>query len=146
MGRYKESSDGGFLGLVLAIALGVFIGGLGAMFTWEHIQQWRLEQAARAALQEMKQSTRKLQREEQTRIASQQEADRQQREREATQTATQEAMSRERHDRDVRKQMAWQQFYQPTAACWHDSADIACANAFMAAKKRFEVQYQDPGH
>lgn len=53
------------------------------------------------------------------------------------------AADRRQREAAARKEVAWQQFYKPSAACLHDSANILCANAHMAAKKRFDADYRE---
>lgn len=55
MYRRKEvQSEWGFIGDVLKIALGVFIGSMAAVFTYEGVLVWRAEQASRQVMKEFK--------------------------------------------------------------------------------------------
>ena len=55
MYRRKEvQSEWGFIGDVLKIALGVFIGSMAAVFTYEGVLVWRAEQASRQVMKELK--------------------------------------------------------------------------------------------
>lgn len=51
--------------------------------------------------------------------------------------------ARQERIRQERKNAAWERFYQPPDACKADSSMMPCVNAYMAAKKRFELQYRD---
>lgn len=121
----------------------MFIGGLGAMLAWESITAWRLEQATKAAAYEMQKNLKSMKVEEQNRSITLERMRQISMDAEVAKQAAQAAAEKERKDKAARKESAWQRFYQPSAACRHDSADILCANAHMAAKKKFEAQYVD---
>lgn len=150
MGRNRDDDDWGFLAQVAAIALGVFIGGLGAMLAWEAITAWRLEQASKEAVKVMKQSMEKIQQgadklqiEQRQRAVLLEQVRQNSLNEEAAKKAAIAAAEQERREKAARKEAAWQKFYQPSDACRHDSADISCANRFMASRKAFEQQYRD---
>ncbi len=46
-------------------------------------------------------------------------------------------------ERQERRDAAWAKFYQPSPSCKADSGTAACANEYMAARKRFDGQYVD---
>lgn len=151
MARYKaEESDGSFLTDVFKIALGVFIGALLAAFAYTKYMAWEVERSLGPALSSLNRETQRM-KSESSRQFQQLEQQRQQREaaeqieREAqAEQARQKRLQQQAEaDRDARRQEAWERFYQPSAACKADSSTMTCANAFMAAKKRFLEQYRD---
>ena len=60
MGRYNDDAGWGLLGQIFAIAIGVFIGALAALYTWERIMEWRLEHAANTAALQMRDSLKQI--------------------------------------------------------------------------------------
>lgn len=140
---FQTEDEGSFLLDVLKIALGVFIGSLAAVFTYEAIVAFRAEQAVRKVLQETKAQTDRINAEAAKR--SQQEAqERQEAEQRAEQFRNARALAaRLEAERQARRDAAWSKFYQPSAACKTDSGTTACANEYMAARKRFDGQYVD---
>lgn len=143
MGRYNDDAGWGLLGQIFAIAIGVFIGALAALYTWERIMEWRLERAANTAALQMRDSVkqidltnRRLALERQWELQKQEIA-------EMERKAAAVEVDRQRRAAAERKEAAWQRFFRPSAACVHDSANIVCANAYMAAKKAFDAQYTD---
>ena len=141
--RGFQNDDGTFLLDLVKIALGVFIGGLAAMFAYEGITAWRVEQALIKEANKVKQAQRKADERE-----AKEQADREQRSAERRQQA------QARHDayqasqalqraRAQRKESAWAAFYQPSQACTLDPTTASCANEFISARKRFEAQYKD---
>lgn len=143
MRRYSEDDGFGFLGQIAAIALGVFIGVLGALMAWESITAWRMEQAARVAAQKMQQSIQQMRQDDQRRQLELERLKNASRDEAAAKQASLFAAEQRQRELVARKEAAWQQFYKPSAACLHDSANILCANAYMAAKKRFDAQYKE---
>lgn len=126
---------------ILKIAIGVFIGGLSAMFAWEGIHLLAAEYAAIRASEAMKQSIQDARKRDAE--ASRQRVDdemaRRAREAQAERDAAAAGVERERAR--VAKESAWKRFYQPSAACRADGSTMECANAFMRAKKDFERSY-----
>ncbi len=59
--RGFENDEGTFLLDLFKIAMGVFIGGLAAMFTYEAITAWRLEQAAKKFAQDLQHEAQAMQ-------------------------------------------------------------------------------------
>lgn len=140
---FQTEDEGSFLLDVLKIALGVFIGSLAAVFTYEAIVAFRAEQAVRKVLQETKAQTDRINAEAAKR--SQQEAqERQEAEQRAEQVRNARALAaRLEAERQARRDAAWSKFYQPSPSCKMDSGTAACANEYMAARKRFDSQYVD---
>ena len=140
MGRYaSESPEGSFFVDVLKIAIGVFIGALLSVLAYEQILAWRMNQALKEVQAQTQRAADQLQR-------SQQRAEQQrQRDREIQEEQRQQALeqARQARIRQERKNAAWERFYQPPDACKADSSTMPCVNAYMAAKKRFELQYRD---
>ena len=141
--RGFENDEGTFLLDLFKIALGVFIGGLAAMFTYEAITAWRLEQAAKKITADLQRETQALQARERQQALQRDEARRDELARAAQQRAEDEAMAREIRERRERKEAAWQRFFRPSEPCRMDSATLPCANEHMAARKRFEATYVD---
>lgn len=151
MSRYRsEQSDSDFLSDVFKIALGVFIGSLLAAFVFTKYMAWEMERALGPLSAALNRDAKRMG-QEATRLFQQSDQQRQQREaaaqieREAqAEQARQKRLQQQAEaDRDARRQAAWERFYQPSAACKADSSTMTCANAFMAAKKRFLEQYRD---
>ena len=141
--RRDVEDEGTFLMGLLQIFLGVFFGSLAAVFTYEGIVAWRVEQAAKKAAEEIHRANAELAQQERQREALRQERERE-REREAA--ATQSALdmaARLFKERRERKELAWKKFFTPSQACQLDSGTAACANEYMAARKRFESIYVD---
>lgn len=139
----QREDEGTFFLDIVKIALGVFIGSLAAVFTYEGIVAWRIEQAARKAVAEIERQTQKANAEENRRRALQEEARvraEQQAEQRRAALAMGERLQREQRDR---KESAWKKFYQPSQLCQVDSSTVPCANEYMAAKRRFEASYVD---
>lgn len=158
MSRYRsEQSDSDFLTDVFKIALGVFIGGLLAAFVFNKYIAWEMERAFgpfsaalnRDAKRMGQEATRLFQQSDQQR----QQLEQQRQQREAVEQIERDAQAEKARqkrlqqqaeaDRDARRQAAWERYYQASALCKVDSATLACANEFMAAKKRFLEQYRD---
>lgn len=140
MARYMSDSDeGSFFVDVIKIALGVFIGGLLAAFAYEQILAWRMNDALKEVQAQTQQATAQMKRS--LELAEQQ----RRRDREAQDEQRRQALEHARQERlrQERKNAAWERFYQPPEACKVDSATMPCVNAYMAAKKRFELQYRD---
>lgn len=155
MGRYMaESSERPFWLDVLKIALGVFVGSLLAVLAYEQILALRVGIAAREAMQHLqKQSSDAASQAERSRVARDREReerarmDREEREERARidreRAAEQRASAEAARAREERRRLAWGRFYQPSAACREDPATLPCANAHMAARKRFDAEYVD---
>lgn len=141
--RPDEEDTGKFLFDVFKIALGVFIGGLAAAFTYEAILTYRAEEAMRKAAQEIKAQAARTNAE----IAKQHELNQQAKEEERQRIeglrAAQALENRLESERRQRKEDAWARFHQPSPNCRLDSGTTVCANEYMAARKRFESQYVD---
>lgn len=141
--RGFQNDDGTFLLDLVKIALGVFIGGLAAMFAYEGITAWRVEQALIKEANKVKQAQRKADERE-----AKEQADREQRSAERRQQAqaqhdAYQASQALQRARAQRKESAWAAFYQPSQACTLDPTTASCANEFISARKRFEAQYKD---
>lgn len=151
MSRYRtEQSDGDFLTDVFKIALGVFIGGLLAAFVYTKYMAWEMNRAlgqintavtkeTQRMWADTNQFVQKNERAVQQRVAAEQV----ERDRIAEQARQRQIAQQQQAELDDRRQTAWGRYYQPSAACRADSSTMNCANAFMAAKKRFLEQYQD---
>lgn len=151
MSRYKsEQSDGDFFTDVLKIALGVFIGGLLAAFVYTKYMAWEMNRALGQINTAVTKETQRMwadtnqfslknERAVQQRIAAEQV----ERDRLAEQNRQSQIAQQQQAELDARRQAAWERYYQPSAACSADSSTMNCANAFMAAKKRFLEQYKD---
>lgn len=116
-----------FPGLVFAIALGVFIGGLGAAFAYERILIFRAELIATKVAEDL-QAHEKAR----TEARAAQEAQRraaQLQQRQAQLLADQEAKA---------KALAWEQYFKPTPSCRADPVRQECANAHIRARNQFE--------
>lgn len=151
MSRYMaDEKESTFFLDVLKIALGVFIGCLLAAFAFSKYIDWEMNRAVwqfdktmsretqrmkSDAEQYLKSSERAMQRRS---AAEQIEADRI-----ALQAKQAQIARNQEAERDVRRQEAWESYYQPSAACKADSSTMDCANAFMAAKKRFLERFRD---
>ena len=151
MARYAaEQSEGAFFVDVLKIALGVFIGSLMAAFVYTKYMAWEMERALGPVNATLNREAKRMS-EETSRMFQQSERERQQREAAAQierdariELAQQKRQQQQAEaDRDAKRQAAWERYYQPSASCVADSSTMACANAFMAAKKRFLEQYRD---
>ena len=151
MSRYAaEQSDGSFVADIFKIALGVFIGSLLAAFVFTKYMAWEMERALGPISSALNRDAKRM---SQDAARLFQQADQQHRQREAAeqierdfqaQQALQKRLQQQAEaDRDARRQAAWERYYQPSAACVADSSTMTCANAFMAAKKRFLEQYRD---
>lgn len=151
MARYMaEQSDSNFFADVFKIALGVFIGGLLAAFVYTKYMAWEMNRAlgqfntalskdTQRVWSETNQSIQRSKDDAQRRVATAQI----EKDRVAEQARQREIAQQQEAERDARRQLAWERYYQPSAACKADSSTMTCANAFMAAKKRFLEQYQD---
>jgi len=53
------------------------------------------------------------------------------------------AVAEQEHIRAERKRQAWEKFHQRSPSCQRDPNTVACANAYIAAKRRFEREYVD---
>ena len=151
MARYAaEQSESTFFVDVLKIALGVFIGSLMAAFVYTKYMAWEMEQTLGPVNAKLNREAKRMS-EETSRLFQQAERERQQREATAQierdaqiEFARQKRQQQQAEaDRDAKRQAAWERYYQPSASCVADSSTMTCANAFMAAKKRFLEQYRD---
>ena len=71
----------------------------------------------------------------------------QQRERQAALAHQQQEKVRQEAEakaRAARKEAAWNKYFQPSPKCLDDPINVACANAHIRAKKKFEESYRDP--
>ncbi len=141
--RGFENDEGTFLLDLFKIAMGVFIGGLAAMFTYEAITAWRLEQAAKKFAQDLQHEAQAMQARQSQQAQQREQARKEEFERAAQQRSADEAMAREIRERRERKEAAWQRFFRPSDLCRIDSATLPCANEYMAARKRFDATYVD---
>lgn len=140
---YQTEGEGSFLSDIIKIAIGVFIGGLAAAFTYEAILALRAEIALRKVQEEIKAQTDRIEKQDARRRQVEAEA-RDAAEREAEQLRSARALaSRLETERQQRKDAAWAKFYQPSPNCKIDPGTTACANEHMIARKRFEGQYVD---
>lgn len=113
--------------LFLAIAGGVFVGGLGAGLAYTEITVYRAEKAAERVL---------------SAAAAQQQA------REEREAQKQQALSRmlagqqQAADRaraqDRAKEAAWREYFKPSAICRDDAARGDCADEHIRARRKFE--------
>ncbi|MDR0204046.1 MAG: hypothetical protein LBJ40_18025 [Delftia acidovorans] len=135
----SDSDESSFFVDVIKIALGVFIGGLVAALAYEQILAWRVNEALKEVQAQTQRATAQIQRSQE--LAEQQ----RQRDREEQDEQRRQALEQARQEglRQERKNAAWERFYQPPEVCKVDSATMPCVNAYMAAKKRFELQYRD---
>ena len=141
--RVFQNEESTFLLDIVKTSLGVFIGGLAAMFAYEGISAMRLEYAAKRLVQQAQQQEKTARAEL---VHQQQQQQKIQQEREEEQQATRRAdqlAQRLERERRLRKEAAWRVFYQPSAPCRDDPVTAVCANEHIAAKRRFEAQYVD---
>ena len=140
---FHTEDEGTVLLDIFKITMGVFIGSLMAIFTYEAVVEWRIEQAAKRTAAELQRQLDKTNSElERQRLA--QEHERQKAEQEAERNRSALALAdRLQRERNARKDAAWAQFYKPSPACQADSGTTVCANEYMASRKRFEAQYVD---
>jgi uncharacterized protein YaiL (DUF2058 family) len=134
--------------IILKTAIGVFIGGLAAAFTYEGIQTFRLQVATHEAASQLiaagikaNAQEEKAKQDEALRQAKIQ-ADEWQRLQAAQQVAAQAAESRKLQTE--KRAEAWRRYYQPTEGCRRDPVQTDCANAHIKAKITFESQYTPP--
>ncbi len=141
--RGFQNEENTFLLGVVKTSLGVFIGGLAAMFAYEGINALRFEYAARQLVQQAQQQAQQQQkaaRAEALRQQQQQQQIQQQRQEELRAAKLLQRLERERR---ARKEAAWVAFYQPSASCRDDPVNAVCANEHISAKRRFDAQYVD---
>jgi len=136
-------SEGAFFAGFLQIALGVFVGGLLSIFAYEAIVEWRIEQAARKALAKMEAEIQRANADAAQQARAREALRRQQEEQAASRRAALDMAARLERERRERKEAAWKKYFTPSSACQADSGTAACANEYMAAKKRFEAAYTD---
>ena len=136
--RFQEA-EWGFVGDVVKIALGVFIGAMAAVFTYEGVLAWRAEQAAKQVMQELKAMEDKQQLANQQRLQRQKEQQDQHRKQrlEADWQRQQQELAAKR------KEQAWASYYQPSYTCRVDPSRGDCADKHIRARKAFEAQYRD---
>lgn len=46
-------------------------------------------------------------------------------------------------DLDAEREKAWLRFYRPSSICAADPTTVACANAFIRARREFESRYKN---
>ncbi len=137
--RRERESEWGFVGDIAKIAIGVFIGCMASVFTYESILSWRMEQAARQVAQELKAMEEKQKQARQQILEQQKE-----RQDRVRKQALERDWERQQQVLAVRrKEQAWSNFYQPTLTCRADPSRGDCADAHIRARKAFEAQYQD---
>ena len=135
---------GPFLPDVARIALGVFIGGLAALFAHDAIVGQRPpppappapEPAPPLPVQTAPPQTEAPQPAAPVQDAGQKKAD------DDLKTA-QALAARLESERQQRRADAWARYFQPSPVCRADPATGACADAHLAARKRFDAQYVD---
>lgn len=137
--RREVESEWGFVWDVLKIALGVFIGCMIAVFTYENVLAWRAEQAAKQVMQKLKESEDKQKQAEQQRLQLQKE----QQDKQRRQALERDWQRQQQALAAKRKEQAWEKFYQPSNTCREDSARVDCANAHIKTREAFEAQYRD---
>lgn len=144
--RQEVKSEWGFMGDIAKIAFGVFIGIMAANGVEEAIAKWRIEQASRQMVQELKVMQDK------ERLAEQQRQQYQQQQQERLQLQQQQQRWQQEEKERLRqqqllavrkKEQAWSNFYQPSYTCRADPSRGDCADAHIRARKSFEAQYRD---
>lgn len=140
---FQTEDEGSFLLDIFRLALGVFIGSLAAVFTYEAVVEYRIEQAARKATAEFNRLMKETNDERECQRLAEQLAREQADQAERQKRSALALADRLERERKTRKNAAWESFYQPSPACKADSGTAACANEYMAARKRFDGQYVD---
>lgn len=140
---FQDQDEGSFLLDVLKIFIGVFLGGLAAAFTYEAVVEWRIEQAAKKAMTEFQRQMDKTNADMERQRRAEEKARTQAEEEAARKRSALALVDRLERERKARKDAAWAQFYKPSPNCQVDSGTHACANEYMAARKRFESAYVD---
>lgn len=130
--RDRYDVEQSFFSDVVKVALGVFIGAMLAAFAYELLLDWRMERAARQVAAEL--------REQDQRRSAAAEKRRQQIQRMQDMQVLAQRQERERKER---KDRAWQAYFTPSPACRLDPLTTPCANAHLAARKRFDETYVD---
>jgi hypothetical protein len=137
---WPTHDDGPGIG-VWTVALGVFIGGLAAAFTYEASiwlrAEWALQQAQHKMQEEARAAQARLQAEQQA--ARIREAER--RGREAEQLRRQAEQDAARRTWAKQREQLWKEFFKPAPKCAEASTDMDCVNAYMRAKKAFDEKY-----
>lgn len=141
--RGFRNEEGTFLLDLVKISLGVFIGGLAAMFAYEGITALRIEQAMRKQADQINQAQRKAQQDLAKEQAGRDQRVEQQRQQAQAQREAYQADQALQRARVQRRETAWNAFYQPSLACRIDAVTAVCANEHIAAKRRFDAQYVD---
>lgn len=141
--RGFQNDEGTFLLDLVKLSLGVFIGALAALFAYEAINAWRLEQAARQLVQQAEQQGKAARVQAARQQQQELENQRRQEEQQKAITMADQLAQRLERERRARKDAAWNAFYQPSPACRADAVTAACANEHIAAKRRFDAQYVD---
>lgn len=139
-------------GLVLPIALGVFLGSLAAsLVIWFAVQAWaryqlhQVQQAVQAQAEQSRHELRRAALEADARAARDAALNARSREQqEALQREANEAAARQQSQREARED-AWKRFFRPTAGCASQHQTTECANEFIRAKRAFDAQYLLPG-
>lgn len=111
-----QETDLGFVGDVLKIALGVFIGCMASVLTYEKILSWRVEQAAKVVMQELKLNEEKQAQARELRLQEQ----REQQDRLRKQALEKDWERQQQVLAARRKEQAWSNFYQPSFTCRAD--------------------------
>jgi len=134
-----QETDLGFVGDVLKIALGVFIGCMASVLTYEKILSWRVEQAAKVVMQELKLNEEKQAQARELRLQEQ----RDQQDRLRKQALEKDWERQQQVLAARRKEQAWSNFYQPSFTCRADPSRGDCADSHIRARTAFEAQYRD---
>lgn len=142
MRRYSEDDGFGFLGQIAAIALGVFIGVLGALMAWESITAWRMEQAARVAAQKMQQSIQQMRQDDQRRQLELERLKNASRDEAAAKQASLFAAEQRQRELVARKEAAWQ-LLQTIRSVLARFRQYPLRQCLHGRQKRFDAQYRE---
>lgn len=140
---YRPDSTWFFLVDVVKLALGIFMGGLMLFFGHEALLAHRLEVAMSHVGTQQLYGSDAINATNAARNQVFAPPQPNQRPAEAISPATQALIDRNNRARQDRKQAAWEAFYQPHPTCKADPNAYGCANAYLAARKQFDSQYQD---
>lgn len=137
--RNQAESEWGFIGDILKIALGVFIGCMAAVFTYEGVLAWRIEQAMRKINAELNAQEVQQKQAQELRLQQQKERQDQQRKQDLEKDWQRQQLVLAQR----RKEQAWAAYFQPTNVCRMDPSRGDCADLHIRARKAFELQYRD---
>ena len=121
----------------------VFFGALAAMLVHDGLVELRVRYELYLVDQALAKELKAIQAKEQRDIDARQLRQYEEAERARASASARALAARLERERQERKELAWGNFYTPTAGCKVDSSTMACANEFMAAKKRFVASYVD---